>query len=62
MDRVIGSGPRIEIDHLQLAQALMGSPSFDEMVTWGEIAGDAGAIEYLQKFIRPMSVCCMEFF
>ncbi|MFM9873110.1 MAG: enhanced intracellular survival protein Eis [Fimbriimonadaceae bacterium] len=62
MGQTIGSGPKVEIDRLQLAQVLMGSPSLDELVNWGEVTGDLGAIEYLQKFVRPMSVCCMEFF
>ncbi len=62
MGQTIGTGPLVEIDRLQLAQALMGSPSLDEMVNWGEVTGDAGAVEYLRKFLRPMSACCMEFF
>jgi len=62
MGRTIGSGPKIDFDRLQLAQALMGSPNLEELVAWSEVTGDLGAIDYLQKFIRPMSVCCMEFF
>lgn len=62
MGRTIGSGPRVDINRLQLAQVLMGSPNLDEMVEWGEVTGNAGAMEYLRKYLKPKPVCCMEFF
>ncbi|MBA4292944.1 hypothetical protein C0431_08215 [bacterium] len=58
----VGMGPRVEISKHQLIQALMGSPNLSEMVRWGEVKGDAGALAYLEMILSPMAVCCMEFF
>lgn len=58
----LGHGPRIEISELQLTQAMMGSPSFGEMVRWGEVKGHPDALVYLVSILSPMAVCCMEFF
>ena len=58
----LGSGHAVEISELQLAQALMGSPSFGEMVRWGEVKGHPDALAYLEHILSPMDACCMEFF
>ena len=62
MGETIGTGSKVELNRLQLAQAVMGSPSLAEMVRWGEVGGDERALGYLQTILNPMPVCCMEFF